>query len=135
VTGVRYREDTGFQGRCDYCLEWWPLDGEFWQISKRSFRMCLACVRDYSRLKQAERRQDPERRARDREGVALQRKALMQAGIMGEYRNRWYRENAERIRASRREKYAAKRAAEGKPYKPRGSSESVVLATLRKKAA
>lgn len=135
MTGVRWHDELGFQGKCDYCLEWWPLDEEFWQVSKRSFRMCRSCLRDYGRLKQAERREDPETRARDREGSRVQREALTVAGVMGEYRARWYRKNAERIRAQRRASYAAKRAAEGKPYKPHDTKNSVVLAKLRRRAA
>lgn len=135
MTGVRWREDVGFQGKCDYCLEWWPLDGEFWQLSKHAFRMCVACIRDYKRLKQAERRQDPDARARDREDVRAQKAALNAAGILGEYRARWYRANADRIRANKRATYAAQRKADGKPYTPREARPSGVLAALRRRAA
>lgn len=42
MTGVRWRDDTGFEGQCEVCREYWPLDQEFWQLPK-GFRRCRAC--------------------------------------------------------------------------------------------
>lgn len=136
MNGVRWRDDTGFQGRCDYCLEWWPLTSDFWiTVERAGFRMCRGCRTDYARLKMAERRLDPEKRAKDRAVVMEMREALAKHGLLGEYRARWYAKNADKIRAQRRARYAAKRAAEGKPYHPHADTPQSVLAQLRKKRA
>jgi len=43
MTGVKYGE-LGFEGRCDECLEWWPLTPEFWPVPAiRRVRICIAC--------------------------------------------------------------------------------------------
>lgn len=120
MTGVRWREDTGFEGRCDYCREYWPLDVEFWQVTKVSMRMCKACIREYYRLAQRKRRADPEKRAKDREGVTEMRAVLTRYGLMGDYRRRWYLTNRETILANRRKRYEAERLSAGKSYTPRG---------------
>lgn len=121
MIGVRWREDTGFEGRCDYCREYWPLTLDFWKVSKQSMRICRACLNEYHRLAQARRRQDPVKRAKDRQGVHEMRETLREHGLLAEARHRWYLNHRERLCADRRVKYAAKRAAEGKPYTPRGA--------------
>jgi hypothetical protein len=119
---VRYRADSGFEGKCEACREWWPIDPECWQVSRAAFRICRACVAEYGRLAQARRREDPEKRARDRAGVTDMRATLRKYGILGEYRHRWYLNRREDICAKRRASYAAQRAAEGKPYAPRAAA-------------
>lgn len=42
MTGVRWRPDTGFEGKCGECAEFWPLDMEFW-YPKQGLRRCRAC--------------------------------------------------------------------------------------------
>ena len=43
MIGVRYGE-LGFEGRCGECLEWWPLEAEFWPVpGLRRVRICRAC--------------------------------------------------------------------------------------------
>ncbi len=52
MTGVRIR-DGGFEGQCAYCLDYWPLTGEFWMLIDRGgLRRCKACHAEYKRLKQ-----------------------------------------------------------------------------------
>lgn len=48
MKGVRFRED-GFQGRCEYCNSWWPLEVEFW-YPKSGLQRCKACNAEYHRL-------------------------------------------------------------------------------------
>jgi hypothetical protein len=51
-TGLRWREDTGIEKRCDACpkgMNWWPLTEEFWYFRK-SFNRCIAC---YTRVRNA----------------------------------------------------------------------------------
>lgn len=52
-TGVRYREDVGFEMRCESCSRkgiesYWPLDLEFWNVNKGMTR-CKACWTEYER--------------------------------------------------------------------------------------
>lgn len=133
---VRWREESGFEGKCEYCREWWPVDTEFWYPGK-SVRMCRGCLQVYQRLKMAERRKDPAKRETDRAAVYDMRKALTQAGIMGEYRRAWYLSNRDKILRDRRERYARERAAAGKPYTPRvdGPDPHVLNVLRRRKAA
>ena len=43
MNGVKYTE-LGFEGRCDECLSWWPLDATFWPVpALRRVRICTAC--------------------------------------------------------------------------------------------
>lgn len=51
MSGVRVREG-GFEGQCRYCLEFHPLDPEFWPMSNAGLRRCKACLREYKALKQ-----------------------------------------------------------------------------------
>jgi hypothetical protein len=66
MTGVRWRRDVGpdggFEGQCEACLEWWPLDLEFW-YPRRSLRHCRDCERTKTRLRLAKLREDPAVRA------------------------------------------------------------------------
>ena len=52
-TGVRFREDVGFELRCEGCALkgvacYWPLDLEFWNPIKGMTR-CRACWNEYQR--------------------------------------------------------------------------------------
>lgn len=66
MTGVRYRDDTGFEGRCDTCREYWPLTAEFW-VFGRGFRTCRGCYNERSNGydRRRARLPSPETRARD----------------------------------------------------------------------
>lgn len=46
MTGVRFRTASGFEGRCDMCREWWPIDTEFWD-PKHGLSRCRACLRAF----------------------------------------------------------------------------------------
>lgn len=48
MNGVRFRED-GFEGVCEGCHEWYPIDQEFWPVW-RGFRFCRACYLETRRL-------------------------------------------------------------------------------------
>jgi predicted RNase H-like nuclease len=103
MTGVRFREDTGFEGRCDYCLSWWPLDREFW-YPVHGMRRCRACLSDLQRRKNAVRRSDPEVRAADVASVRMKRHANREQHL--ERRRAYYRKNRAAICAKRRAEYA-----------------------------
>ena len=47
MTGVRYGE-LGFEGCCDGCQEWWPLEHDFWPIKSRHVHVCRACWNERS---------------------------------------------------------------------------------------
>lgn len=85
---VRYAE-TGFEMRCDACLDWWPIDLEFW-YPRRGLSRCLACSRAGRREVIQKFRASPERRAAERAA----------------HRAYW-RANAPEINARRREKARA----------------------------
>jgi hypothetical protein len=57
---VRWREDVGFELRCDYCSyskldRYWPLSIEFWSPN-RGFSRCKSCWTEYERAGHARRR-------------------------------------------------------------------------------
>lgn len=54
---VRYRADTGFEAKCMYCSEWWPLTLEYW-LPRGGMQRCAACWALYHRLHEAGRRAD-----------------------------------------------------------------------------
>ena len=67
---VRWRDDTGWEFKCGYCAEWWPLTGEFWW--KRSMSRCRACWLEYQKGYQNERyANDPVFRAGKRDAAKL----------------------------------------------------------------
>lgn len=107
--GVRYREDTGFEMRCDECpngARYWPLTPEFWNI-KHGMSRCAACWLVYWRRRQARvRNANPELvRARDRAKYRRNRKVIILK------RRVYYAEHREAILAKGRARYAAKVAA------------------------
>ena len=58
--GVRYREDVGWEMRCDSCAadkgaSYWPLDFEFWNLEKGLSR-CRGCWNAYQRRNEKRRR-------------------------------------------------------------------------------
>ncbi|MCC6311385.1 MAG: hypothetical protein IT345_10765 [Trueperaceae bacterium] len=116
MQGVRFREDVGFEGQCDYCLEYWPIDQEFW-YPKHGMRACRGCLREMKKTKLAVRRLDPEKRARDREGSYENRE--LKKDMYREAQQAWYVRNRERLLAEKRAKYRAEREAAGhKPSAP-----------------
>jgi hypothetical protein len=117
MTGVRYREDIGFEGRCDYCREWWPLEDDFWRLG-RSFRKCRACHNDdqrvYDQKKRATIYRSPEaiarRRAADNERKRRERldpvKGEALRARQREAQRRFYGRNRLRVLAHHRATYA-----------------------------
>jgi hypothetical protein len=67
VKGVRWSADIGpdgaFEGKCEACLEWWPLDLDNW-YPRRSLTHCRVCELTKTRLRLAKWREAPEVRAR-----------------------------------------------------------------------
>ena len=49
MTGVRMGE-SGYEGRCDGCLEYWPLEPEFWPVKTHGMRLCRACDNEKRRI-------------------------------------------------------------------------------------
>lgn len=96
MTGVRWREETGFEGKCDYCRSWWPIDKEFWYV-KNGLRRCKACHAEYHRLHEAGRRASEIVRqlknTRAREAYRLNRHRNSEA------QKAWRERNKEHIRA------------------------------------
>lgn len=62
MIGVRFREDTGFEGRCEECRGWWPMDSEFWLLTK-GLRRCRACQNEAKAESDRNRRPRPMRSA------------------------------------------------------------------------
>jgi hypothetical protein len=63
-TGLRWREDTGIEKRCNACpkgMNWWPLTEEFWYFRK-SFNRCIACYTRIKRVHTARLRRENEAR-------------------------------------------------------------------------
>lgn len=106
MTGVRIREDT-FEGRCDYCKEWWPLTFEHWPKSS-GLRRCRACKAIYSAAWQrGQRMTNPELvRAAQRERYAMrpERRAKKLASSAA-----WREKNREHLREYNRAYQAAHR--------------------------
>lgn len=99
VKGVRFRVDVGFEGKCDRCLEWWPLIREHWD-PRQGLARCVPCIREIAQVKTRLRRSDPETRAYDREAIAMKRRANREAYLAA--RRDYYRKNREHILALRR---------------------------------
>lgn len=94
MRGVRYREDTGFEGRCEYCRSWWPLTTSAWKV-KQGLRRCEACYREYHRLKE-----------RGRSAIEANRELKLANGRIAyrlnreerlAYNRRWKADNRERV--------------------------------------
>ncbi len=71
MQGVRWnRAERHFEGRCDACSEWWPLDPDvrdvFWPVDGRGLRICRACDRLKSAARTAMLRESPSYRDRER---------------------------------------------------------------------
>lgn len=113
MTGVRWHRTDGWEGRCDVCAEWLPLDPEFWPVKGRGLRWCRACENERRRIIQASRRAaDPAHdRAMNRAHYALNRTAKL-AKAAARRRERRLTEPGyiERERAWRREYVRARRA-------------------------
>lgn len=107
MEGVRHREDTGFEGQCEYCRTWWPLDTEFWR-PHAGLRRCEACWALYKREHEAGRRADEivrlMKNTRGREAYYMNRPQRLESN------RRWKAANRERVREYNRE-YRRRQAA------------------------
>lgn len=105
MEGVRFRDDTGFEGRCEYCRSWWPIDREFW-YPKHGLRRCKACWAMYHREHEAGRRKDDivaeMKRQRSRERYHMNKVRHLAKTA------EWKRANREHVAAYNRE-YRARR--------------------------
>lgn len=101
TTGLRYREDTGFELCCGECRTYWPLDLEFW--SKVGFSRCKACWAAYKRRSQRENYRRPEVRAKRHAYQVAYRKDASYAKRL--YQQEKYWADPEKHRAKARERY------------------------------
>ena len=109
--GVRYREDVGFELRCDDCARnsgvtcYWPITTEYWNHHAGMGR-CRACwLVLYRRRERENRAANPEaRRAHDRARYRANRRVLLIK------RRVYYLENRDAILAESRERYRARAA-------------------------
>jgi len=86
VTGVRWRSDTGWEGRCNECCDWWPLDHEFW-YPRQGLARCRACQN------LAQRRSERRIRAEEQD--------VIRAADRRRYRREWESERRKRERLAR----------------------------------
>jgi hypothetical protein len=113
VNGVRWREETGFEGRCDYCRDWWPLTLEFWQ-PRWSMARCRACINLWRRTYQnAKYRDDPAFRYARQTAAALSdwKARQWRPEERRERRKAYYEANRPQILARQRARYQANREA------------------------
>ena len=118
MTGVRYRTDTGFEGKCDRCLEWWPLNDVTCWSPSNGLKRCRACIAERQAERNRIRRQDPAQREADRLAMQAKRHATL-----GDYRRAYYRDhyrlNRERINELARARYAARKQGEATKLRKR----------------
>jgi len=107
MTGVRFREG-GFEGRCEYCRSWWPLEVAYW-MPRGGLRRCKACYAEYHRLKERGRSATEANRelklANGRIAYRLNRVERLA------YNRRWKAANRERVAEYNRRYRAERRAA------------------------
>jgi hypothetical protein len=107
-SGVRYRDDTGLELRCQACKSYWPLTREFWDF--RAFRRCRACVQQAKNKATREwLARNPEARRKLREYQRRYRQDAHEVKAMKAYDRYW--SDPEKARAKAREYYLANREA------------------------
>lgn len=118
MIGVRWRPDTLFEGRCEECRGWWPLDDEFWIVTK-GFRRCRACQNEAKAAWDRNRREKParsaaaiaRRRRADNERKRLERidpeRRPMLLARQRETQKRYYERRRAEVLAKRRAAYEA----------------------------
>ncbi len=98
MTGVRFREDVGWEMRCEACAvghlaRYWPLDSEFWNPGKGLSR-CRSCWNAYERGRRQRGRQN-----------------RVRSQACREYQREWAARKRAQLRADEgREKYERKAA-------------------------
>jgi hypothetical protein len=124
VRGVRFREE-GWEGQCDQCRQWWPLDTEAWR-PKHGLRVCYACNRESRRQYVAAlRASNPEMRARHREASRenQQLKRAVDRDRYLEYQRRWWAKNHVRLSAEAAERHAIQQELSGHTVRRRSPRE------------
>lgn len=110
TSGLRWREDTGIEKRCETCpkgLNWWPLTEEFWRF-RSSFHKCLACLAKSKRESQARIRRENE--AKRLANLEYQRTYRMESKEARRITNQvYYWNDPERQRARAKERYQRNR--------------------------
>ncbi len=109
---VRWREDVGWEYRCDACTErgegmrFWPLTEEYWN-HRRGMARCRACWLAFDRQKAREYRATHReaRLAYERERYRANRRVYLIK------RREYYERRKDYIRAKARERYYARKAA------------------------
>ena len=118
MNGVRYRTDTGFEGKCDQCLEWWPLNDVTCWSPSNGLKRCRACIAELQAERNRIRRADPLEREADRQAMQAKRQALGSDYRRAYYRDH-YRQNRERINELARARYAARKKGEADKLRKR----------------
>lgn len=139
-SGIRWREDVGWEVRCDWCANhtgrtatYWPLTDEFWD--RKSMARCRACLRiQKNRRDRARYATDMAWRARRQQGsreyravagdvIALKRRGNVDVSLRAKRRywldperhrataRRYYDSHREEIKEKRKAAYWATRRA------------------------
>jgi hypothetical protein len=87
MNGCRYRPDTGYEGKCNSCVDWWPLTDEFW-YPRQGMARCRACINETQA-----------RGARRSRAYRVERPALLAAARRKRNRE-WMRAKRARARAA-----------------------------------
>lgn len=108
--------EIGWEGQCDNCRQWWPLDLDNWK-PKAGLRQCVVCVReDRAAYLRRLRDENPELRARhrvaSRANFVAKRAADPQRYL--EAQRSWYVKNHVRLNAERAEMHLIKLEMAGK---------------------
>lgn len=108
MMGVRWSRDLdAFEGRCDACAEYFPLERDFWPVQGRGTRICRACDNLKTKARMQLRRQDATVRESDRQRSAAyyasmtleERRALRRSDFAAlDRQRRWARESMRRTR-------------------------------------
>ena len=118
MTGVRWRPDTGFEGKCDRCLEWWPLNDRTCWSPSNGMKRCRACLSEAQAIRNRVRRADPAEREADRLAVQAARAAMSADGRRAYYREN-YRRNRERVNELARARYATRKRSDAEKQRKR----------------
>lgn len=124
MRGVRFREE-GWEGQCDECRQWWPLDTDAWR-PQHGLRRCYACNREERRryiaaLREAKPEMRARHRAASRENQALKRSVDRQSYL--EYQRRWWARHHVRLSAEAAERHAIQQELAGHTVRRRSSRE------------
>jgi hypothetical protein len=132
MRGVRLTE-IGWEGQCDKCRSWWPLDTENWK-PRTGLRQCYACIKERSRAALAQlRRDNPEMRERhraaSRENQAEKRRVDRDSYL--EYQRRWYAAHHVKLNAERAELHAIRAELEGREIRRTSRDETPETLAIR----